>query len=83
MVSARTRQDLIYAAEYAAETTVLLTRAEGRLTAAHLAPHLSDPPPGGREANVCGGNRVRRARIASSGGRRATARPGSASTIPG
>ncbi|WP_431963143.1 ferredoxin reductase [Actinacidiphila sp. bgisy160] len=56
IVSARTREDLIYAAEYGPETTVLLTRAEGRLTAAHLAPYLADPPPGGWEAYVCGGN---------------------------
>jgi ferredoxin-NADP reductase len=56
IVSARTREDLIYVGEYGAETTVLLTRAEGRLTAAHLAPLLAGPPPGGWEAYVCGGN---------------------------
>ncbi|MFF7679090.1 ferredoxin reductase [Actinacidiphila glaucinigra] len=56
IVSASTREDLIYGAEYGPETQVLLTRAEGRLTAAHLDPLLADPPPGGWEAYVCGGN---------------------------
>ncbi|MFJ4847954.1 MULTISPECIES: ferredoxin reductase [unclassified Streptomyces] len=56
IVSARTREDLIYAGEYGAETTVVLTRSQGRLGAAHLAPYLADPPPGGWEAYVCGGN---------------------------
>ncbi|MFJ5216524.1 ferredoxin reductase [Streptomyces sp. NPDC088354] len=56
IVSARTPEDLIYAREYGAETTVVLTRAQGRLGAAHLAPYLADPPLGGWEAYVCGGN---------------------------
>ncbi|MGA4842977.1 ferredoxin reductase [Streptomyces sp. G45] len=56
IVSARTRADLIYADEYGGETDVLLTRAEGRLSAAHLAPYLSAPPDGGWEAYVCGSN---------------------------
>ncbi|MEU6342509.1 ferredoxin reductase [Streptomyces sp. NPDC046977] len=56
IVSARTREDLIYAGEYGAETTVVLTRSQGRLGAAHLAPYLADPPSGGWEAYVCGGN---------------------------
>lgn len=56
IVSARTSEDLIYAREYGAETTVVLTRSQGRLAAAHLAPYLADPPPGGWEAYVCGGN---------------------------
>ncbi|MGW2226934.1 ferredoxin reductase [Streptomyces formicae] len=58
VVSARTRQDLIYAAEYAEETTAVLTRTEGRLNAAHLAPFLGadGQPEGGWEAYVCGSN---------------------------
>ncbi|MFD3452219.1 ferredoxin reductase [Streptomyces sp. NPDC058691] len=56
IVSARTPEDLIYAREYGAETSVVLTRSQGRLGAAHLAPYLADPPPGGWEAYVCGGN---------------------------
>ncbi|GHE64963.1 oxidoreductase [Streptomyces longispororuber] len=57
IVSARTRADLIYADEYGAETEVVLTRAEGRLTARHLAPHLgAGQPDGGWEAYVCGSN---------------------------
>ncbi|MFF3646698.1 ferredoxin reductase [Streptomyces sp. NPDC002564] len=58
IVSARTPEDLIYAREYADETTVVLTRSEGRLGAAHLAPFL-DPagrPDGGWEAYICGSN---------------------------
>ncbi|QCX75434.1 Stearoyl-CoA 9-desaturase electron transfer partner [Streptomyces sp. YIM 121038] len=57
LVSARTRADLLYADEYGAETDVLLTRAEGRLTAGHLAPHLgAGRPEEGWEAYVCGSN---------------------------
>ncbi|WP_338703916.1 ferredoxin reductase [Streptomyces sp. Q6] len=56
-VSARTRADLIYAEEYAAETTPVLTR-EGerrRLAADHLAPCFTDGAPRW-EAYVCGSN---------------------------
>ncbi|MDG9719667.1 ferredoxin reductase [Streptomyces sp. DH24] len=62
LVSARGPGDLIYAREYGAETTPVFTRSApagvpvGRLTAAHLAPFLSEPPPGGWEAYVCGSN---------------------------
>ncbi|WP_447036421.1 ferredoxin reductase [Streptomyces sp. DSM 118878] len=56
IVSARTREDLIYADEYGDETTVVLTRTEGRLTAAHLAPFLGAGPEDGWEAYVCGSN---------------------------
>lgn len=56
VVCARTREDLIYASEYGDETTVVLTRSEGRLTAAHLKAHLDCPPTGGWEAYVCGSN---------------------------
>ncbi|MEU4795688.1 ferredoxin reductase [Streptomyces sp. NPDC023327] len=58
IVSARTPEDLIYADEYADETTVVLTRTEGRLHAGHLAPFLSAKgrPEGGWEAYVCGSN---------------------------
>ncbi|MBO1330634.1 ferredoxin reductase [Streptomyces sp. VRA16 Mangrove soil] len=56
-VSARTRTDLIYAAEYGAETTPVLTR-EGerrRLAADHLAVCFTDGAPEW-EAYVCGSN---------------------------
>ncbi|MFJ2772360.1 ferredoxin reductase [Streptomyces sp. NPDC087300] len=60
VVSARTRDDLIYAAEYAEETTVVLTRTEGRLAAGHLAPFLDaagrPDGDGGWEAYICGSN---------------------------
>lgn len=57
IVSARTREDLIYADEYGDETTAVLTRAEGRLNAGHLAPSLGDgQPDGGWEAYICGSN---------------------------
>ncbi|WP_420719283.1 ferredoxin reductase [Streptomyces sp. NRRL S-1521] len=57
VVSARTREDLIYADEYGEETTVVLTRTEGRLNAGHLAPFLgAGRPEGGWEAYVCGSN---------------------------
>ncbi|MEV5981625.1 ferredoxin reductase [Streptomyces sp. NPDC052114] len=58
IVSARTREDLIYAGEYGEETTAVLTRAEGRLNAGHLAPFLSGAgrPEGGWEAYICGSN---------------------------
>ncbi|MFH8290636.1 ferredoxin reductase [Streptomyces sp. NPDC018059] len=58
IVSARTPKDLIYADEYADETSVVLTRTEGRLNADHLAPFLGGAgrPEGGWEAYVCGSN---------------------------
>ncbi|MEV7193084.1 ferredoxin reductase [Streptomyces sp. NPDC093510] len=58
IVSARTPEDLIYADEYAEETTVVLTRSEGRLHSGHLAPFLSEEgrPEGGWEAYICGSN---------------------------
>ncbi|WP_369214168.1 ferredoxin reductase [Streptomyces flavofungini] len=57
IVSARTREDLIYADEYGDETTVVLTRTEGRLNASHLAPFLGPgQPEGGWEAYICGSN---------------------------
>lgn len=57
VVCARTPEDLIYAGEYGRETTVVHTRTDGRLSAAHLAPFLGEgQPPGGWEAYVCGGN---------------------------
>ncbi|MFF8658429.1 ferredoxin reductase [Streptomyces huasconensis] len=58
VVSARTPEELIYADEYADETSVVLTRTEGRLNAAHLAPFLGDQarPDGGWEAYICGSN---------------------------
>ncbi|WP_037679818.1 ferredoxin reductase [Streptomyces griseus] len=62
LVSARAPEDLIYADEYGAETTPLFTRSApegvpvGRLAAAHVAPLLAEPPPGGWEAYVCGSN---------------------------
>ncbi|MEU5364189.1 ferredoxin reductase [Streptomyces sp. NPDC005925] len=60
LVSARSPEELIYARELGAETTPVFTRSApegvpvGRLTAAHLAPALSEGPPGGWEAYVCG-----------------------------
>ncbi|MEU0335905.1 ferredoxin reductase [Streptomyces sp. NPDC006193] len=62
LVSARSPEELIYAAELGAETTVVFTRSAppgtpvGRLTAAHVAPLLAEPPAGGWEAYVCGSN---------------------------
>ncbi|MDX6311362.1 MAG: hypothetical protein QOF44_826 [Streptomyces sp.] len=57
VVSARTPADLVYASEYGPETTVVHTRTDGRLTAAHLEPHLGEhQPPGGWEAYICGSN---------------------------
>ncbi|MEU6537430.1 ferredoxin reductase [Streptomyces sp. NPDC047000] len=62
LVSARSPEDLIYAAEYGPETRPVFTRDApagvpvGRLTAGHLAPLLAQAPPGGWEAYVCGSN---------------------------
>ncbi|MET9132157.1 ferredoxin reductase [Streptomyces antibioticus] len=62
LVSARTPEDLIYAREYGPETTPVFTRQApegvlaGRLSKAHLAPLLADPPAEGWEAYVCGSN---------------------------
>jgi ferredoxin-NADP reductase len=62
LVSARSPEELIYAAEYGAETEPVFTRAApegvpvGRMTAARLAPLLAEAPPGGWEAYVCGSN---------------------------
>ncbi|GGQ90318.1 ferredoxin reductase [Streptomyces flaveolus] len=62
LVSARSPEELIYAREFGPETTPVFTRSApegtpvGRLTAAHLAPLLADPPAGGWEAYVCGSN---------------------------
>ncbi|WP_251096730.1 ferredoxin reductase [Streptomyces sp. Caat 7-52] len=62
LVSARSPEELIYAAELGAETTPLFTRsappgvAVGRMTAAHVAPLLAEQPVGGWEAYVCGSN---------------------------
>jgi ferredoxin-NADP reductase len=62
LVSARSPEELIYAREFGAETTPVFTRSApagvpvGRMTAAHLAPVLSEPPCGGWEAYVCGSN---------------------------
>ncbi|MFF9045928.1 ferredoxin reductase [Streptomyces parvulus] len=62
LVSARGPEELIYAGEFGAETTPVFTRSApagtpvGRLTAAHLAPLLAEPPEGGWEAYVCGSN---------------------------
>ncbi|NEB78609.1 oxidoreductase [Streptomyces sp. SID14478] len=56
-VSARTREDLIYADEYRDETTPLLTREgeQRRLAADHLAPCFTHGAPEW-EAYVCGSN---------------------------
>ncbi|MDN0199161.1 ferredoxin reductase [Streptomyces sp. S.PNR 29] len=62
LVSARSPEELIYAREFGAETTAVLTRSApegapvGRMTAAHVAPLLAERPPGGWEAYVCGSN---------------------------
>ncbi|WP_217140147.1 ferredoxin reductase [Streptomyces sp. AC627_RSS907] len=62
LVSARSPEELIYAREFGAETTPVFTRSApdgtpvGRMTAAHLAPLLSEPPADGWEAYVCGSN---------------------------
>ncbi|MFY4722516.1 ferredoxin reductase [Streptomyces sp. LaBMicrA B280] len=62
LVSARSPEELIYAAELGAETTPVFTRDApagvpvGRVAAAHLAPLLAERPPGGWEAYVCGSN---------------------------
>ncbi|WP_394723934.1 ferredoxin reductase [Streptomyces sp. M41] len=62
LVSARSPEELIYAREFGAETTPVFTRSAtagvsvGRMAAAHVAPLLADPPPGGWEAYVCGSN---------------------------
>ncbi|UFQ14686.1 MULTISPECIES: ferredoxin reductase [Streptomyces] len=58
VVSARTPAELIYADEYGDETSVVLTRTEGRLNAGHLASLLGDEarPEGGWEAYICGSN---------------------------
>ncbi|MEG8274977.1 ferredoxin reductase [Streptomyces sp. AHA2] len=62
VVSVRSPEDLIYAGELGAETTVVFTRsapegvAVGRMAAAHVAPLLAEQPPGGWEAYVCGSN---------------------------
>lgn len=61
VVSARSREELLYAREYGEETTVVLTREvppgwhrpPGRLRAADLAPALAALPPG-RAVYVCG-----------------------------
>ncbi|MET9732089.1 ferredoxin reductase [Streptomyces sp. NPDC006458] len=60
VVSARGPEDLIYADEYGSETTPVFTRRApegvpvGRLTGAHLAGPLAEPPAGGWEAYICG-----------------------------
>jgi ferredoxin-NADP reductase len=62
LVSARRPEELIYAREYGEETTPVFTRSAprgvpvGRMSAAHVAPLLAEPPPGGWEAYVCGSN---------------------------
>ncbi|OYP19479.1 oxidoreductase [Streptomyces sp. FBKL.4005] len=62
LVSARSPEELIYAAELGAETTPVFTRsappgvAVGRMTAAHVAPILAEQPATGWEAYVCGSN---------------------------
>ncbi|MFJ9535831.1 ferredoxin reductase [Streptomyces sp. NPDC101225] len=62
LVSARGPEELIYAREFGAETTPVFTRSApagvpvGRMAAAHVAPLLAEPPPGGWEAYVCGSN---------------------------
>ncbi|MET8781840.1 MULTISPECIES: ferredoxin reductase [unclassified Streptomyces] len=62
LVSARGPRELIYAAEYGAETTPVFTRDApagvpvGRMSAAHVAPLVAAAPPGGWEAYVCGSN---------------------------
>ncbi|MES9523621.1 ferredoxin reductase [Streptomyces capoamus] len=62
LVSARSPEELIYAAELGAETTPVFTRSApagvpvGRMTAAHVAPLLAEQPAPGWEAYVCGTN---------------------------
>ncbi|MGW3464872.1 oxidoreductase, partial [Streptomyces olivaceoviridis] len=62
LVSARSPEELIYASELGAETTPVFTRSAppgvpvGRMTTAHVAPLLAEPPVGGWEAYVCGSN---------------------------
>ncbi|WP_374194932.1 ferredoxin reductase [Streptomyces scabiei] len=62
LVSARGPEELIYAAEYGAETTAVFSgRAPegvpvGRLSAAQVAPLVAERPAGGWEAYVCGSN---------------------------
>ncbi|MFD5074918.1 ferredoxin reductase [Streptomyces sp. NPDC058371] len=62
LVSARRPEELIYAREYGEETTPVFTRSAprgvpvGRMSAAHVAPLLAEPPSGGWEAYVCGSN---------------------------
>ncbi|RRR80750.1 ferredoxin reductase [Streptomyces sp. RP5T] len=62
LVSARGPEELIYARELGAETTPVFTRSApdgvpvGRMSAAHVAPLLAEPPEGGWEAYVCGSN---------------------------
>ncbi|AXG81746.1 ferredoxin reductase [Streptomyces paludis] len=62
LVSARGPGDLIYAAEYGAETTPVFTRTApegapvGRISAAQVAALLADGPEEGWEAYVCGSN---------------------------
>ncbi|MFH9012004.1 ferredoxin reductase [Streptomyces sp. NPDC017943] len=62
LVSARSPEELIYARELGAESTVVFTRsapegaAVGRMAATHVAPLLAAQPPGGWEAYVCGSN---------------------------
>ncbi|MFD8735185.1 ferredoxin reductase [Streptomyces sp. NPDC059618] len=62
LVSARSPEELVYAAEYGDETTAVFTRAApdgvpvGRMSAAHVAPLMAAAPPGGWEAYVCGSN---------------------------
>ncbi|MEW2402418.1 ferredoxin reductase [Streptomyces sp. NPDC046862] len=62
LVSARSPEELIYASEYGAETTPVFTRrapeggAVGRVSAAHVAALLAEPPHDGWEAYVCGSN---------------------------
>ncbi|MGW2645819.1 ferredoxin reductase [Streptomyces sp. NPDC001393] len=62
LVSARSPEELIYAAELGVETTPVFTRSApqgvpvGRMAAAHVAPLLAEQPPGEWEAYVCGSN---------------------------
>ncbi|MGW5495061.1 ferredoxin reductase [Streptomyces olivaceoviridis] len=62
LVSARSPEELIYASELGAETTPVFTRSApsgvpvGRMTTAHVAPLVAEPPVGGWEAYVCGSN---------------------------
>ncbi|PRY00473.1 ferredoxin reductase [Allonocardiopsis opalescens] len=64
LVSVSRPEDLLYAGEYGAETTVVYTRAAppawpgrvGRITAGTLRPLLAEAPPGGWDLYVCGSN---------------------------